>query len=186
MRVPKYTTGKRSKKDYELEVQDCHYDGAKKQTRASLKNPNQGGKYIHTIATVDVWENAHFHGDAVETYILESGEAVLVQMKDGAAQPKQLTRGEAVSLPRNTHHKVWMKQGAKMHTVKAAAGAAEDARFRESPELETLCDKTGLDNLLVDAGCTPTEAKPGGDQTALRSGAAAAVARTTEPSDPLT
>jgi mannose-6-phosphate isomerase-like protein (cupin superfamily) len=134
--------------EYHFAVQECSFDDVAKQTRASTTNPGFGGKYTYTIAIDDVWENAHFHDNQSETYILESGEAVLVLMEDNYACPRRLIAGVAVNIPDSRHHKVWMKKGAKLHTVKAAATKREDAGFQPSPHLEDLCDEAGLDSLL--------------------------------------
>jgi hypothetical protein len=140
---------------YRFAVQECSFDGVVRQTRASTTNPEFGGKYTYTIATEDVWENAHYHDGQSETYILESGEAVLVVMVGDEACAQRLTAGVAINLTDSVHHKVWMKKGAKLHAVKAAATKPDTAAFQGSPRLEQLCDEAGLENLLEGAMTRP-------------------------------
>lgn len=137
---------------HQFVVQECSFDGhPPRQTRASLTNPDFGGKYTFTTALTDVWENAHYHEAQSETYVLESGEVILVVKEGQMALARQLVPGEAVTLRGGVHHKVWMKQGARLHALKAAAERRDAMAFTPSPELEDLCDAAGLERLLANA-----------------------------------
>lgn len=96
-----------------------------------------GSAYIRTVAGASgAWQNSHLHRNLRETYIVQSGWMVLVELRDGKEAFLRLLPGEVASTTPGVAHNVYLPGGAVIHTVKHGATVEKD--WVSWPELDAL------------------------------------------------
>lgn len=120
-------------------VQSYHEQMANGEVRFRL-NSNDGSSYIRTesvqssFAGESGWQNGHFHKQAVETYVVQSGTMILVSKTPDGTEYKILKSGDVVSTEPLVPHNVYLSPGSKIHTVKHGGDGQPD--WHPFPELD--------------------------------------------------
>lgn len=97
-----------------------------------------GSGYIRTVASnPGTWQNSHFHKELLETYIVQSGWAALVELVDGALRWTILEQGDVFTTTLWTPHNLYMPANSVMHTVKHGS-VSTGVDWHPSPELDTM------------------------------------------------
>ncbi len=98
---------------------------------------SDGSGYIRTEAGVTgAWQHAHWHRSAQETYIVQRGWMVLVQLQEGGQNWERLDVNDVITTKPLVAHNVYLPAHAVLHTVKHGSTEAEE--WHASPELDEL------------------------------------------------
>lgn len=151
--------------------------------RFRLTKPSEGSGYIRTEASsTGGWQNAHYHEQVLETYVVQSGWIVACELRDAAHRYVLYNAGEVFTTSPLVVHNIYMPANAVIHTVKhgrtppgkpvdRVEKAAEPERMTAANkalgEAELLAMVRQQAALLASAKTTPTEqdssAKPYND-----------------------
>ena len=97
-----------------------------------------GSGYIRTVAScTGTWQNSHFHKELLETYIVQSGWAGLVELVDGVLRWAILEPGDVFTTTPGTPHNLYMSGSTVMHTVKHGS-VSNGVDWYASPKLDTM------------------------------------------------
>lgn len=96
--------------------------------------------YIRTEAYKSCWENAHFHMNCKEMYIVQRGTIYFCELKDNQIFVKKMHEGDYTITSPNVIHNVHMCKDAIVHTVKF--GDCENNDWHGSDKLLCLKDLT--------------------------------------------
>jgi hypothetical protein len=96
-----------------------------------------GSGYIRTEATKGEtsWQNAHYHENTYELYVVQRGEIVLAFFNQSGELVKlKLSQNDRRTFEPRIHHNVLMAPGSIIHTLKFGACGLND--WHASPELD--------------------------------------------------
>jgi hypothetical protein len=98
---------------------------------------SDGSAYIRTEAdSRGGWQKSHCHTKMRELYLVQKGEIILAELKDGEVRTKRLGEGEFCITEPNTPHNIYMFPGTVTHTLKF--GDCSDADWNACGELDWL------------------------------------------------
>lgn len=112
-----------------------------------------GTAYVRTEApsTSPTWQKAHFHNHVMETYLVESGSMVLVEMNGEQLKWHEFRAGEIVTTRPGVAHNVILSACSVIHTVKhgTALGGAD---WHEVPDLTKTLTPVSFDEAIKRCG----------------------------------
>ncbi len=97
-----------------------------------------GSSYIRTISCEKShWQNAHFHTNICETYIVEKGWAALATSEngDGEIEYSILEEGSSITIKYNIHHNIFLSRHSVIHTIKHNLRGANNPDWHISDKL---------------------------------------------------
>jgi hypothetical protein len=109
---------------------------------------SDGSGYIFTEATDPGWQNSHYHKSAQETYIIQSGKALIVTQEQTGLKAYILDAKADLTvftMPVYIHHNVYVFEGAKIHCVKH--GEIVEGDWHASPELDLITKPLTLEEI---------------------------------------
>jgi hypothetical protein len=88
---------------------------------------HDGSGYICCLAPPSgLWQNAHYHKKTSETFAVQHGKALYVNLLDSEYRCQLIQAGEAITIKPFTHHNVYMFPDTITHTIKYGAGEDND------------------------------------------------------------
>ena len=104
---------------------------------------DDGSSYIRTEATKDGgWQNSHYHTTIKEMYLVQRGQIILVELKNGETIIKKYSEGEFCITNLMIPHNVYMYPNTVTHTVKFGNCTKPD--WNEYKELDEIVKKIEL------------------------------------------
>lgn len=87
--------------------------------RFRLSKIAEGSGYIRTEASESGgWQNAHYHEQVLETYVVQTGWIVACELRNSEYSYMQYNEGEVFTTSPNVVHNIYMPANAVLHTVK--------------------------------------------------------------------
>jgi hypothetical protein len=110
-----------------------------------------GTRYIRTVRPLGSsgdWQDAHYHMNVLETYIVQTGWIAFVEAIDGKNSARRLGPADIVTTRPGVHHNVYMSAGAVIHTVKHGVAEGEDKE--PAPALTAWCKEFSTEAKVID------------------------------------
>jgi hypothetical protein len=87
--------------------------------RYRMKDVNGSG-YIRTKyeGRQGAWQNSHYHQSTLETYIVQKGSILYVELIEGQVVDREVFAGEVVTTQIGISHNIYLRPSTDFHTVK--------------------------------------------------------------------
>lgn len=115
--------------EFDLKINVQVMDNKEKRTRIICDDNTVFGRTEQSETSS--WQNAHYHNNLLEMYIVQKGYIVLALKKDEEIMYKKLTENQYYNVETMTSHNVYMPSGSVMHTIKYGNVKEEDWNYDE-------------------------------------------------------
>jgi len=130
--------------------------------RFRLQHIESGTAYIRTeTADTEGWQKTHYHKRVSETYIVQEGSVIFVQLKNGMYSERRLKQGAIITVDKDIAHNVYMYKNTVIHTVKHGISVKnsggddwwDDKYCKKLDMLIGLIDVNDIDDEQPEANC---------------------------------
>lgn len=97
---------------------------------------SDGSAYIRTVSTpYGAWQNSHYHNSVLETYIVQKGWVVFVELLSSGLSWQVMRQGDVYTTKPSVSHNLYVPADTILHTVKHGE-THEENDWHSSPELD--------------------------------------------------